>query len=82
MGEEAKQEQAKAEAKTEEKKEENVEAEERRETNRGRKEGRTKATISIRLVCGLALWDVPRRLRGVERELVIDMAQNQVTIKE
>ncbi|KAJ6764697.1 HEAVY METAL-ASSOCIATED ISOPRENYLATED PLANT PROTEIN 9 [Salix koriyanagi] len=87
MGEEAKQEQAKAEAKTEEKKEENVEAKKEEKPTEEEKKEEPKPpspfVLFVDLHCVGCAKKIERsimKIRGVEG-VAIDMAQNQVTIK-
>lgn len=86
MGEEAKQEQAKAEAKPEEKKEENVEEKEEKPAEEAKKEEPKPPSpfvLSVDLHCVGCAKKIERsimKIRGVEG-VVMDMAQNQVTIK-
>ncbi|KAF9671024.1 hypothetical protein SADUNF_Sadunf12G0003700 [Salix dunnii] len=87
MGEEAKQEQAKAEAKPEEKKEENVEAKKEEKPAEEEKKEEPKPpspfVLFVDLHCVGCAKKIERsimKIRGVEG-VAIDMAQNQVTIK-
>uniref|UniRef100_A0A6N2KA97 HMA domain-containing protein n=1 Tax=Salix viminalis TaxID=40686 RepID=A0A6N2KA97_SALVM len=87
MGEEAKQEQAKAEAKPEEKKEENVEAKKEEKPTEDEKKEEPKPpspfVLFVDLHCVGCAKKIERsimKIRGVEG-VAIDMAQNQVTIK-
>ncbi|KAA8540107.1 hypothetical protein F0562_026799 [Nyssa sinensis] len=83
MGEEAKQEQAQAEAKPEEKKEEKAEEIKIEEKKEEEPKPPSPVILYVNLHCVGCAKKIEKsilKIRGVE-EVVIDMAQNQVTIK-